>query len=370
MKNFIIYFIAFLSFITSCGVNKGNSQKVFLITLDGVRWQEVFTGADSLLINDSTYSKNKGYLNTKYWDPDFNERRKKLTPFLWSEIARNGQLYGNRKFDNNVNLTNKHWFSFPGYSEILCGFADDERVNSNAKVDNPNKTILEVANDLPEFKGKVGAFGSWDAFTSIINEKRSGLNVNAGYNDAVGPGLTEKEKYLNELQRQAIQPWVVVRQDVFTYNFAFEFIKRKQPKLMCISFGETDDFAHDGDYEHYLLSIENTDNMIGQLWSYCQSNEYYKDKTTFIITTDHGRGSDPIEEWKSHGQNLVRGGITYNIKGSDETWLAVIGPNVEAKGEMQTSVQLYASQIFSTIKELLQIDFDGPENQEPMPIFK
>lgn len=350
MNKILIYFTAFLPFITSCEF-KDDSEKVFLITLDGVRWQELFTGADSLLINESTYCKNMGYLKVKYWDADPNKRREMLTPFLWNEVAKNGQLHGNRTLDNKVNMTNRHWFSFPGYSEILCGFADDQRVNSNAKISNPNKTILEITNDLPEFKGKVGAFASWDAFPYIVNVERSGLVVNAGYNDAVGNDLTEKDKYLNVLQRQAIQPWAAVRQDAFTHNFAFEYIKRKQPKLMCISYGETDAFAHEGDYQHYLFSIENTNKMIAQLWSYCQSNEFYKDKTTFIITTDHGRGTLPLEEWKSHGQNVKHYGKMYNIAGSDQTWLAVIGPNIEAKGEVKNAAQLYASQIFSTIKK-------------------
>lgn len=368
MKKLFICTVVFLSFFTSCDFND-NSEKVFLITLDGVRWQELFTGADSLLINDSTYSKNRGFLNTKYWDADPIKRREKLTPFIWGEVAKKGKLFGNRHFENKVNLTNKYWCSFAGYSEILCGFADDERINSNAKVNNPNTTILEIANNLPEFKGKVGAFASWGAFTNIVNEKRSGITVNAGYNVAYRNDLTEKEKFLNVLQEQAIQPWCVVRQDFFTHNYALEFIKKKQPKLMCIAHGETDDFAHDGDYKHYLMSIENTDKMIKKLWEYCQSDEFYRDKTTFIITTDHGRGTYPLEEWKSHGQNFLHEGKMNNIKGSDETWVAVIGPGVEAKGEMKTPGQLHSSQIFSTIKELLHIDFKGQENPEPLPIF-
>ena len=52
-------------------------------------------------------------------------------------------------------------------------------------------------------------------------------------------------------------------------------------------------FAHDGRYDHYLEAAHNTDQMIKDLWDYCQNDTVYKGKTTFIITTDHGRGDQP-----------------------------------------------------------------------------
>ena len=349
--------------------HKDTGEKVFLITLDGVRWQELFKGADSLLVNNTEYTHDTAYIKSKYWATDELTRRKKLSPFFWNLIANKGQLYGNRKYENKVNVANKHWFSYPGYSEILCGFADDEQINSNDKVNNPNQTILEIVNNTPEHKGKVGAFGSWDVFPYIINEERSGIEVNAGYKEAKGTHLTDKEVYLNELQKQAIQPWKTVRQDVFTHNYALEFIKKSHPNLVYISYGETDDYAHDGDYAHYLLSLENTNKMIAQLWTYCQSDEYYKNKTTFIITTDHGRGTEPLETWKSHGQSL-NPETNYSIKGSDETWLAVIGPGIAPEGEMKNNKQLYNNQIASTIKRILNIDEAMPKSNEALPMFK
>lgn len=334
-----------------------NSQKIVLITLDGLRWQELFTGADSLLIN-SSFTKNKEFSKENFWDSLAENRREKLLPFFWSTVKQEGQIYGNRNFKNKVNLSNNYWFSYPGYSEILCGFADNDSINSNDKINNRNVTVLEKVNNLPEYKNKVSAFASWDVFPYIINEQRSGIYVNAGYRKAKGKNLTSKEIFLNQLQDQAIQPWSTVRQDVFTHNYALEFIKKEAPKLIYISYGETDDFAHDGNYDHYLLSAKNTDNMIKELWDYCQNTPFYKDNTTFIITTDHGRGTTPLENWKHHGNNLNYDNKNYTINGSDETWIAVFGKNVENKGEIKTELQLYNNQIASTIIELLKVDLD------------
>lgn len=348
------------------------NQKVFLITLDGLRWQELFGGADSLLI-DSKYTKKPKYIKELFWAKTKKERREKLMPFFWNTIAKEGQIYGNRIFENKVNVANTHWFSYPGYSEILTGVTDNERINSNDKINNPNITILEALNNTDRYKGKVGAFGSWDVFPFIINEERSGLYINAGYRKAKGNNLTDREIYLNHLQDQAIQPWTTVRQDVFTHNYAFEFIKKEKPEFVFISYGETDDFAHDGDYQHYLLAAKNTDKMIQELWEYCQQDEFYKDNTIFIITTDHGRGTQPLEEWKSHGQGLKYHGKIYNIKGSDETWLAIIGNNIKAKGEMKHAIQLYNSQIAITIQSLFGINSlknQDKINRTELPIFE
>ncbi len=62
-----------------------------------------------------------------------------------------------------MQVTNPHWFSYPGYSEILTGFVEPS-ITSNDKVPNPNVTVLEWLHRQPAFKEKVAAFGSWDVF--------------------------------------------------------------------------------------------------------------------------------------------------------------------------------------------------------------
>ena len=165
---------------------KNFTENIFIITFDGLRWQELFTGADSALITNKEYVRDPLGLKNEFWAETEDERRKILMPFFWGEIASKGQLYGNRKLNNKVNCSNGKWFSYPGYSEILCGFADDARIKTNNKIDNPNVTVLEFINRNPAFRGKVAAFGSWDVIPYIINETRSGIHVNAGFQTASG----------------------------------------------------------------------------------------------------------------------------------------------------------------------------------------
>ena len=328
-------------------VTDHKTKNVFLITLDGLRWQELFNGADAKLVANQKFVRDTTELKKLFWNEDPMLRRKVLMPFFWSTIASNGQIYGNRKFENNMNCKNPHWFSYPGYNEILTGLVDST-INSNDKVYNKNQTVLEFLNQKKQFHGKIGAFASWDVFPYIINDQRSGIPVNAGFRESEDEARTPNENLLNELQKLIPSHWSTVRHDAFTHYYAMEYIKREMPRVLYIAYGETDDFAHDGDYEQYLTSANRTDGFIQELWEYVQNNEFYKDQTTFLITTDHGRGDVVKEEWTSHGSDVV---------GGDEIWMAVIGPDTDSSGEQKTSIQLYQDQVAATLTSFLGIDY-------------
>lgn len=358
MKNRILFLIAAIAAILNINAQNAEDTKVILITLDGFRWQELFTGADSLLIGNKDYVHNADMLKKAFWRETPEERREALLPFFWGQVEKMGQIHGNRKLGSKVNLTNSMWFSYPGYNEILTGTADDERITSNDKIPNPNTTILERFNNSPKGKGKVAAFGSWDVFPFIINEERSGVPVNAGF-EAASENLNEREKFLNQLQEQIPSPWGSVRLDAFTHHYALEHMKKEHPKLVYISYGETDDFAHDGDYQAYLKSAHNTDSLIKGIWEFTQQDDFYKGQTVFIITTDHGRGTQPLDTWKSHGSD---------IKGAGTVWMVAFGKNVKPLGEVNQQEQLYSNQFAPTILKLLGMPIKKEIKGEPIKL--
>lgn len=349
--------IGFFMLCSSIGfAQKNTDSKVVLITLDGLRWQELFTGADVKLVSHKDYVSDSIELKDLFWRRSAKDRREALMPFVWSTIEKKGQIHGNRNLGSKMNLTNEHRFSYPGYNEILSGKADDERINSNDKTPNPNKTILEIINSQKKFHGKVAAFGSWDVFPYIINEERSKILVNAGFELAKGEDLSTSEIFLNKLQKETPSPWSTVRLDVFTHNYALEYMKRSHPKLIYIAYGETDDFAHDGNYQAYLKSANRTDGFIKEIWDFIERDRFYKGKTTIIITTDHGRGTEPIDTWRDHGSS---------VEGCDQVWVLAMGKGIKSKGEIDSIEQLYSNQIAASIAKLLGVDITdldiGPE---------
>lgn len=246
-----------------------------------------------------------------------------------------------------MNVSNNQWFSYPGYSEILTGQADNERINSNDKFYNPNTNVLEFINSQSAFKGKVAAFSSWDVFPFIINDKRSGVMVSGGLVPAKGTDLTEREKTMNEILTRIPNPLGDIRLDAFTFHYGLEYMKKNKPRVMYFAFDETDDFAHAGEYGAYLNSAHNTDHFIAQLWSFVQSDPMYKDKTTMILTCDHGRGLT-AEDWKHHG---------IKINAADQIWMGVIGPDTLAKGEIKGECQYYQNQVAQTMAAFLGLQF-------------
>lgn len=345
---FLFLAIGLLAFQSAFSQNKTyKTENIILITFDGLRWQELFSGADSLFIDDTGMIESPGSLLADYWHEDPEVRRKMLFPFFWSSIATQGQLYGNRQFGNKVDNQNKMWFSYPGYNEVLSGFADDARINSNSKINNPNITLLEHLNNLPEYKGKVMAFGSWDVFPYIINKERSGIPVNAGFDIAEGSDLTAVEKTVNRLQSEIRGPWGGVRLDPFTHHYALESIKKHKPKVLYIAYGETDDWAHGGKYDQYIWSAKQTDAYIKEIWELVQSDPQYKDKTTMIITTDHGRGTNK-SSWKSHGSE---------VRDAGEIWMMAIGPDTPASGELKSPGQWQSAMVARTIFQLLGMEY-------------
>jgi hypothetical protein len=271
-------------------------------------------------------------------------------------MVQNGQLYGNRDVGSKDEVANKYYLSYPGYNELFTG-ATDPRINSNNAVNNPNTNLLEYINKQKDFENKVAVFASWERFPQILNVKRSGLMVNAGYMNMKIPGMNDRMKYLNVLQHQA--PHYLgdsTRIDFLTFEFAKEYLKQYQPRVLYLAFDETDEMAHAGYYKFYLDRAHEEDAYIKELWDYLQSNPAYKDKTTLIITCDHGRGDNGIGNWRDHGLFIA--------PHSEQTWFAVIGPDTPPLGEMKSGATTYHKQMAQTIAKLLGLDFKAAAGHE------
>lgn len=341
-------FLLFLTVGLTLHAQPFKTQNVIIVTLDGFRWQEVFTGADSVLINNKSLVNNVEEYKDKYWKNNPYQRREVLMPFLWETIARKGQLYGNRQLGCKVNVSNPYWFSYPGYSEIFCGYADI-RVNSNDYGPNPNSNFLETIHQTEGFHGKVAAFTSWAAFRNILNKDRCGFLVNAAFDNLTDTTQNPQFELMNKIQNQLPDVFYGVRLDAVTFHMGFEYLKEKRPRVLYLSFDETDDFAHKGKYDYYLNSAHYTDGFLKELWQWVQSQDDYKDKTTLFITVDHGRGNGELG-WRNHGKSLSGA--------SSQTWFAVIGPDTAPLGEIENG-QYYNSQFAQTITSLLGVNYQN-----------
>lgn len=341
------------------------AKLVLLVTADGLRWQEVFRGADERLLRDERFTPKDYSRFSGHQRIGSTQARSRLMPFLWDVVATRGVLLGDRDAGSRMRVTNPWWFSYPGYNEILTG-QSDPAIDSNAKRPNPNVTVLEWLNRQRDFRGRIQVFGSWDVFTDILNAPRSGVPVNAGFMP-VTDRPSEHETLLNLLQAQASSPWPTVRLDVFTHQYALAAIRTGRPRVVYIAYGETDDYAHEGKYPQYLDAIHRFDAFLRDLWETVQNDPSLKSRTALLISTDHGRGELPLESWQDHSSaQAVRGyssslAARYpdGIVGSDQIWFAALGSGIAAKGDLRGAGEWTQSQIAATLLQALEIPRDA-----------
>ncbi len=333
--------------LPAIAMSQQKADHLIVITTDGFRWQELFTGMDSVIANNAKFNQSdSAALFKKYWRNHAEERRKLVMPFFWNSLAPKGQVYGNRGYGNYVNTANPYHFSYPGYNEIFTGNPDTS-INSNSYPPNPQINVLEYLQQQPGYKGRVAAFTAWNAFNRILNEQRSGVPVIAAFDTTPGSGLTQQQKLINKMLLNSYKPWREEEcLDVFTHYAAMEYLKTRKPKVLYIAYGETDEWAHSGKYRDYLNAANQWDKWLEELWIFLQTDAEYKNRTALVITVDHGRGLN--EEWTTHGKTVT---------GADEIWFAIISPNLSAKGEIKARVQLYQQQLAQTMANLLGKEF-------------
>jgi hypothetical protein len=327
---------------------------VVVVTLDGVRWQDVFGGADDRLLDKKAGGvQNLVGLNERYGGETREERRRKLAPFLWDVVAKDGRIWGNASRENVVRVSNGLNFSYPGYAELLCGVVDP-KIDSNDKKPNGNVTVLEWLSKRPGFQGRVAAFCSWDVFPSILNRETCGFPVWCG--DPL-PGRDD----FNAALRDTPVPWKPGSYyDVLAFIPALEHLKAKRPRVLYLALGETDEWAHLGRYDLYLDALHRADGYLRKLWETAQSIPEMKGNTALLVTTDHGRG-DGGESWKSHGKDVA---------GAGRIWIGLLGPGVPAGGELKGRMEATQSQVAATIARLVGEDFRAAVPQAAEPLTK
>jgi hypothetical protein len=345
---------------TAHGATDLKTRNVVLVTIDGLRWQEVFRGLDDGMANKEfggVSDRSLVEMQKTFAVGSPIERRQVLMPFVWGEIAAKGQIFGNRDTNSPMRVTNAAQVSYPGYNEMLTGFADP-RIKNNARIPNPNVTVLEWLNGRPGFQGKVVPLAAWNVFSFIFNVERSGLPLwltNQHSDPATAsPQLLDIERWMQDIPTKGRDE----NYDAFVYRAAEDALDTKAPRLLFVGFGEPDTHAHARTYDRYLDSIRRVDRFIRQLWEKLQSMPQYRGTTTLIVTVDHGRGNSP-KDWPNHNPQSPN---------SDETWLMVMGPDTPALGERRDTEMLTTAQVAATVARFLGEDFQAAFPQAPAPV--
>ena len=347
---------------TSLHAADPQTENVVLITLDGVRIQEIFGGLDEVVAREFVKKgrAEDSPLWQRYWAPTPEERRRKLMPFLWGILlAEHGTIAGNAAAGSVMRVSNRHRFSYPGYSEIATGAAHDAEIDSNDNRRNPFPSVLEIVRRERNLDRRaVATFASWETFLWIVEHEEGATTVNAGLQAYEHPD--HELQVLSRWQFETRPPWDGIRHDVYTWRFARAHLATYQPRLLWVALDETDDWAHDGRYDRVLDSLARFDAALADLWTWLQAHDQYRGKTAIVITTDHGRGTGPTA-WRDHGKD---------IEGAQDVWVAIAGSDVTRRGEWRDTPAIYQNQIAATVASLLGVDYARfvPAAGPPLPL--
>ncbi len=321
------------------------TQNLVLVTADGLRWQEVFGGIDARLMHEKAAGMEKADdVRSELWAETAVQRREKLLPFFWKTIAARGVVLGNREKGSAVLVTNGFRVSYPGYSEILTCRAQDDKIRGNDPIRNPRQTVLEFLRQQWRLQpSQVALFASWERFREIGESREGSIFINAGYQEARG---TPRMEDLGRLQLDLRTPWKEARHDAITFELALEYVKRYKPRVLYLALDETDDWAHDKRYDGVLRMAQYFDRALERLWTAMQAMPEYRDRTSLVVTSDHGRGSE-LADWSSHGSKVA---------GAEYIWLAVMGPDTPTRGEVANAQTVHQRDVSATLLALAGLE--------------
>jgi hypothetical protein len=337
------------------------TRHVVLVTLDGLRTQEMFGGMDAIIAENE---KKSGIYDLerarkRFWRDTPEERRLALLPFFWGTLAPKGIVLGNKEKGSQVTMRNPLLFSGPGYQEILTGQYQPDVV-SNDLIRYPHQTVLEfVQRELGLGKMQVATFGSWEGFGYLSSSREGAFFTNTGYERMPAGIASPRMAMLSDLQFEVMALWETGRSDAITFGLALEYLKKHRPRLLYIALGEPDDWAHARRYDRLLDYLHVADGYLRELWETLQASETYRGRTSLIVLTDHGRGVRP-SDWVEHDEN---------VPGSEDIWIAVVGPDTPARGELAPYPTVYQADVAATLLRLLGLDDRkfNPDAGPPIP---
>jgi hypothetical protein len=222
--------------------NHSSSQKIIIVVIDGARYSETInSGAENI-------------------------------PYMFNDLWPLGTVFTNfRIADEGITSTN------PGHASILTG---NWQLIANDGTESPNKpTVFEY------FRKELSAKET-DCFIVAGKKKLEVLS----YSSFPGYGKDYKAStncFDSESNNEVYDTLII---SLNTYH----------PRLVLVNFPMADKKAHSGSWDEYIASIKNADSLIYLLYSKLQDDPFYKNKTTLLITNDHGRHTT---DFTNHGDD-------------------------------------------------------------------
>ncbi len=253
----------------------GKTQNVVLIVSDGLRWQEVFTGADQPCSTTRTAAAGspKRSCASATGAPDAEARRALLFPFLWGTVAKQGQIFGNQIKGSVAHVTNGKAFSYPGYNEMSTGYPNDA-IDSNEFGPNPNADRVRVAEQARRYPRQGGDLRHLECLRQHLQQEPQRPRHADRLDACRAQGASRRRATRccascthdhHAVRRGGRGQLASCRCRCWTMS------QTRHPRVLFVGYGETDNWAHQGRYDLVLDSAHRMDRFVEQLWEAMQS---------------------------------------------------------------------------------------------------
>jgi hypothetical protein len=280
-------------------------KRVVLVTLDGVRWQDVVSPNAEV----------------------------DLLPRIYEGVAEGGVIVGASSHPGcaAVRATSGSNVSLPGYLEILTGRPTACTHNYCPATSSP--TVLDAAAD--HGVDGVASFGSWETLGRAVSNGRSlGIVVSVG--QAKDP--VKVDPYPGPAGSH-------YRPDRNTAKAAIAFYRENQPRLFHVGLGDTDEQGHRANTKGYFEALKEADAIVGELMDAVEEAGHGA-STTFIVTTDHGRAAN----FRDHGPGIAAAARSFVIG---------FGGGVKAGGIACAKQEHTLADVGATVRALLELPPDA-----------
>lgn len=288
----------------------GGGAPVVIVAIDGVRWQEIFQGTDEALSGADVVPASA------------------IVPNLHAIANRRGAFVGVPGY-GSISASGPNYVSLPGYTELLGG-------RTSKCTDNgcPRTSLPSLLDEASSAGAKVAAFSSWDKLDFAATSEPGRFFTSCGRK---GSG--------------ALDPWPghgSYRPDRVTAALALEYLEDEQPDVLFLGLGDTDEYAHRGDYAGYVASLRHADEVVGRIYRVLDRMGARGNTTHVIVTTDHGRA----EDFRSHGP----------MSEAARVWMLASGPRIKARGAVASPYARRLADIAPTLRVVLGLSPDLSES--------
>jgi hypothetical protein len=312
--------------------------QVVLVTLDGARYQEIFGGVDAEL------ARAHGLADTERVDAGA------LMPELHALMTRHGSALGAPSRGAPILASGPDFVSLPGYSEIFTG----RRVTGCRDNGCRGTDAASVVDQLAAEPGtNVAVVTSWPDIARVATSTTQVL-VSAGRHGGATRTRFERSDGAGLALRRAEPepPWPGqgdFRRDRFTAELALAYLREAKPGFLFVGLGETDEFAHQGNYPGYLAALREADRYLGELWRELEAARSRGVRTALVVTADHGRAAG----FRDHGRAFPE---------SARVWLVAAGSLIGARGRLAAPREARLADIAPTLRTWFGLRADSHES--------